>query len=40
MVNVLAHLDQAPKRCGAFERDPDWPGIFGEHQATVDWPGS
>ncbi len=40
MVNVLADLDEAPKWGAAFEGNPDWEGILGEHQATVDWPGS
>jgi hypothetical protein len=40
MVNVLGDLDQAAKWRAAVEGNPDWPDIFGEHQATVDWPGS
>lgn len=40
MVNVLADIELVPKWRAAFEGDTDWPGIFGEHQATVDWPGS
>jgi hypothetical protein len=40
MVNVLADLDLVPKWRAAVEGNADWPAIFGEHQATVDWPGS
>jgi len=40
MVNVLADLDQAQCWRAAFEGDADWAQIFGEHQATVDWPGA
>jgi len=40
MVNVLGDLDQARGWRAAFEGDPDWPALFGQHQATVDWPGS
>jgi hypothetical protein len=40
MVNVLGDLSEAPKWRRAVEGDPDWQDIFGEFQATVDWPGS
>ncbi len=40
MVNVLGDLDQAPKWMQALEGNADWEDIFGEHQSTVDWPGS
>ena len=40
MVNVLGDLDQAHGWREALDGDPDWGQIFGEHQATVDWPGS
>lgn len=40
MVNVLADLDQVSKWQRALDGDPDWEGIFGEHQSMVDWPGS
>jgi hypothetical protein len=40
MVNVLADLDLVPKWRAAVEGNADWPAIFGEHQATVDWPDS
>ncbi len=40
MVNVLGDLEQAAKWQQAFEGNADWDDIFGEHQSTVDWPGS
>jgi hypothetical protein len=40
MVNVLGDLSEAPKWRRAVEGDGDWQEIFGEFQATVDWPGS
>ncbi len=40
MVNVLGDLSEAPKWRRAVEGDADWQEIFGEFQATVDWPGS
>ncbi len=40
MVNVLGDLDQAPKWQRALDGNADWDDIFGEHQATVDWPGA
>lgn len=40
MVNVLADLDLAPAWRRALDGDADWDEIFGDHQATVDWPGS
>jgi hypothetical protein len=39
MVNVLGDLTQVEKWQRAYDGSPDWEGIFGEHQATVDWPG-
>jgi hypothetical protein len=40
MVNVLADLDLAAKWRRALDGDADWDDIFGEHQSSVDWPGS
>jgi hypothetical protein len=40
MVNVLADLDLAPRWLDAVNGNADWEAIFGEHQSTVDWPGS
>jgi hypothetical protein len=40
MVNVLADLGLAEKWRRALDGTPDWEEIFGEHQSTVDWPGS
>jgi hypothetical protein len=40
MVNVLADLDLAPNWRRAMDGDADWDDVFGDHQATVDWPGS
>jgi len=40
MVNVLADLDLTPKWRRALDGEGDWDDIFGDHQASVDWPGS
>jgi Sulfotransferase domain len=40
MVNVLTNLPLARQWEAALEGDADWDAIFGEHEATVDWPGS
>jgi hypothetical protein len=40
MVNVLTNLPLSDQWEAAMDGDPDWAGIFGEHQATVDWPGA
>lgn len=40
MVNVLANLPLAQQWEAALDGDADWDAIFGEHEATVDWPGS
>ena len=40
MVNVLADLPLAEQWADAMDGEPDWEEIFGEHQSTVDWPGS
>jgi hypothetical protein len=40
MVNVLSDLSLVPAWQQAFEGQTDWNAIFGDHQATVDWPGS
>lgn len=40
MVNVLGDLSEAPRWRRAVEGDPDWEGILGGFEATVDWPGS
>jgi Sulfotransferase domain len=40
MVNVLADLPLAEQWSRAMDGDQDWHEIFGDHQSTVDWPGS
>jgi hypothetical protein len=40
MVNVLTDLPIARQWEAALDGDVDWAEIFGEHQSTVDWPGS
>jgi Sulfotransferase domain len=40
MVNVLADLPLAEPWSRAMDGDQDWEEIFGDHQSTVDWPGS
>jgi Sulfotransferase domain len=40
MVNVLTNLPLSERWEEALDGDPDWDAIFGEHEATVDWPGS
>jgi Sulfotransferase domain len=40
MVNVLTDLPIARQWEAAMDGEPDWDDIFGEHQSTVDWPGS
>ena len=40
MVNVLTNLPLAEQWEDAMDGDADWDAIFGEHEATVDWPGS
>ena len=40
MVNVLTELPLAEQWAGAMEEPADWDAIFGEHESTVDWPGS
>jgi hypothetical protein len=40
MVNVLGNLELAPDWRRALDGDADWATIFGDCQATVDWPGS
>ena len=40
MVNVLADLPLARQWEAAMDGEPEWEEIFGEHQSTVDWPGS
>ena len=40
MVNVLADLPLADLWSNAMDGDAGWDAIFGEHQSTVDWPGS
>jgi hypothetical protein len=39
MVNVLADLDLVPQWHEALDGGADWEEIFGDSQATVDWPG-
>jgi hypothetical protein len=40
MVNVLTNLPLSQQWEQALDGDVDWDAIFGEHEATVDWPGS
>jgi hypothetical protein len=40
MVNVLADLPLAEQWSNAMDGEADWDAMFGEHEATVDWPGS
>ncbi len=40
MVNVLTNLPLSQPWEEALDGDADWDAIFGEHEATVDWPGS
>jgi len=40
MVNVLTNLPLSDGWEAAMDGDPDWDGIFGEHESTVDWPGA
>ena len=40
MVNILSDLSLVPSWIEAFEGSQNWDRIFGDHQATVDWPGS
>jgi Sulfotransferase domain len=40
MVNVLGDLDLALAWRRALDGDANWDEIFGDNQATVDWPGS
>jgi hypothetical protein len=40
MVNVLSDLSLVPQWQSAFDGNADWDKIFGDSQATVDWPGS
>jgi hypothetical protein len=39
MVNILSDLSRVPLWQAALDGDPDWERIFGDSQATVDWPG-
>jgi Sulfotransferase domain len=40
MVNVLGDLPLSKQWAAAIDGEQDWDAIFGEHQSTVDWPGS
>jgi hypothetical protein len=40
MVNVLTDLPLARQWEQAMDTEVDWDEIFGEHESTVDWPGS
>jgi hypothetical protein len=40
MVNVLTNLPLSQQWEEAIDGDADWDAIFGEHEATVDWPGA
>jgi hypothetical protein len=40
MVNVLTDLPLAKQWEQAIDSGVDWDEVFGEHESTVDWPGS
>jgi Sulfotransferase domain len=40
MVNVLGDLDNVPRWQEALEGRSEWDDIFGQFQASVDWPGA
>ena len=40
MANVMGGLDNVPRWLEAFLGNSDWDDIFGDYQATVDWPGA
>jgi hypothetical protein len=40
MVNVLTDLPLTAQWAQAIDEQADWDAIFGEHESTVDWPGS
>ena len=40
MVNVLTDLPLTEQWAEAIDEQADWDAIFGEHESTVDWPGS
>jgi hypothetical protein len=40
MVNILADLPLSERWEAAIDDDADWDALFGEHESTVDWPGS
>lgn len=40
MVNLLVNLDEVPMWRRALDRDCSWDEVFGDAQATVDWPGA
>ena len=40
MVNILSDLSLVPPWIEAFEGKHNWDRIFGDHQATLDWPGA
>jgi Sulfotransferase domain len=40
MANVMGDLDSVPRWLEAFLGRRDWDDIFGEFEATVDWPGA
>jgi hypothetical protein len=40
MVNVLTNLPLAKQWEQAIDSGVDWDEVFGEHESTVDWPGS
>jgi Sulfotransferase domain len=40
MVNVLTNLPLTEQWAEAIDGQADWDAIFGEHESTVDWPGS
>ncbi len=40
MVNVLTDLPLTEQWADAIDEQADWDAIFGEHESTVDWPGS
>lgn len=40
MVNVLTDLPLLRQWVQAIDAEVDWDEVFGEHESTVDWPGS
>ncbi|MGH2883578.1 MAG: sulfotransferase family protein, partial [Solirubrobacteraceae bacterium] len=40
MVNILTDLPLSTQWEQAMDGEADWDELFGEHESTVDWPGS